>query len=103
MRVDARETHAGWYRWEGDDLFLSLKVQPRASADAIGEPAGDHLRVRLTAPPVEGKANAELRRFLAKLFAVPPSRVELISGELSRLKRVRIQKPGRYPDFLPSR
>ncbi|MBK8636914.1 MAG: YggU family protein [Chromatiaceae bacterium] len=90
-----------WHRWEGEDLLLSLRVQPRASADAIGEVAGDHLKIRLTAPPVEGKANAHLRRFLAKLFAVPPSRVTLVSGEQARLKRVRIQAPGRLPDFMP--
>lgn len=91
---------ANWYRWDGDDLLLSLRVQPRASADAIGEPAGDHLKVRLTAPPVEGKANAHLRRFLAKLFHVPQSRVELIGGEQARLKRVRIQAPGQLPAFM---
>lgn len=91
---------ANWYRWDGDDLLLSLRVQPRASADAIGEPAGDHLKVRLTTPPVEGKANAHLRRFLAKLFHVPQSRVELIGGEQARLKRVRIQAPGQLPAFM---
>lgn len=92
-----------WYRWDGPDLLLSLRVQPRASADAIGEAAGDHLKIRLTAPPVAGKANAHLRRFLAKLFAVPQSRVALVSGEQARLKWVRIQAPGRLPDFLPPR
>ena len=91
----------GWYRWEGEDLLLSLKVQPRASADAIGEAAGEHLRVRLTAPPVEGKANAQLRRFLAKIFAVPQNRVELVSGDQARLKRFRIRAPARLPDWLP--
>jgi uncharacterized protein len=92
-----------WFRWEGDDLLLSLRVQPRSSADAIGEAVGDHLRVRLTAPPVEGKANASLCRFLARLFAVPQSRVALISGEQARLKRIRIQAPGRLPEFIPPR
>jgi len=99
--VKFTEKSAGWYRWEGEDLILSLKVQPRASADAIGEAAGDHLKVRLTAPPVEGKANAHLRRFLAKVFAVPQGRVELISGDQARLKRLRIRAPGQLPDFLP--
>ena len=83
--------------------MLSLRVQPRASADTIGEVSGDSLKIRLTAPPVEGRANAHLRRFLAKLFAVPQSRIELVSGEQARLKRVRIQTPGRLPDFIPPR
>lgn len=92
---------ANWYRWEQGDLLLTLRVSPRASADAIDEPRGDQLRVRLTAPPVEGKANAHLCRFLAKLFGVPPSRVALVSGELARIKRVRILKPDRLPEFIP--
>ena len=83
--------------------MLSLRVQPRASADTIGEVSGDSLKIRLTAPPVEGRANAHLRRFLAKLFAVPQSRIELVSGEQARLKRVRIQTPGRLPAFIPPR
>lgn len=83
--------------------MLSLRVQPRASADTIGEVSGDSLKIRLTAPPVEGRANAHLRRFLAKLFAVPQSRIELVSGEQARLKRVRIQTPGQLPDFIPPR
>lgn len=100
-------TNAGWYRWEGDDLVLNLKVQPRASADSLEEPAGDQagdeLRVRITAPPVDGKANAHLGRFLANCFGVPPSRVEVISGAQGRHKRVRIRQPKRLPTFLPPR
>ena len=100
-------TNAGWYRWEGDDLVLNLKVQPRTSADSLEEPAGDQagdeLRVRITAPPVDGKANAHLGRFLATCFGVPPSRVEVISGAQGRHKRVRIRQPKRLPTFLPPR
>ena len=96
-------TGAGWYRWEGEDLVLSLKVQPRASADAIEASAGDQLRVRITAPPVDGKANAHLGRFLAHYFGVPPSRVEVVSGAQGRHKRVRIRRPEQLPTFLPPR
>ena len=96
-------TNADWYRWEGEDLVLNLKVQPRASGDAIEAPAGDQLRVRITAPPVDGKANAHLGRFLAKCFGVPPSRVEVISGAQGRHKRVRIRQPEQLPSFLPPR
>ena len=49
-----------WYRWQGETLRLALRVQPRAREDAFGEPLGDELRVRIKAPPVEGKANARL-------------------------------------------
>ena len=92
--------NVGWFRWEGEDLVLNLKVQPRASADAIEEPAGDQLRVRITAPPVDGKANAHLERLLAKCFGVPPSRVEVISSAQGRHKRVRIRQPEQLPSFL---
>jgi hypothetical protein len=43
-----------WYRWDGDDLILSLKIQPKASRDELAEPLGDALKVRITAPPVDG-------------------------------------------------
>jgi uncharacterized protein (TIGR00251 family) len=91
-----------WYRWDGKDLLLDLRVQPRASRDAFGEPLGNRLKLRLTAPPVEGKANAHLTRFLAAAFGVAKSRVRLESGASSRNKRVRIQAPERLPlDLQP--
>lgn len=87
----------GWYRWEGADLILQVRVQPRASRDEFAEVQGNHLRVRLTAPPVEGKANAHLCKFLAQVFQVPKSRIALLSGETSREKRLRIVRPRRLP------
>jgi uncharacterized protein (TIGR00251 family) len=88
---------AAWYRWQGDDLLLTLRIQPRASRDEIAGPYGDALKVRITAPPVDGKANAHLLRFLAELFGVSPSAVELISGETGRDKRVKITRPQHLP------
>lgn len=89
-----------WYRWEGADLVLSLRVQPRASRDELLGSEGEHLRVRITAPPVEGKANEHLRRFLAELFGVPRTRVELLAGGQSRTKRWRVRAPGRLPPLI---
>jgi uncharacterized protein len=86
-----------WCRWEDEDLILSLRVQPRAKKDELVGPDGGYLRVRITAPPVEGKANARLRRFLAREFGVPQTRVELLAGDRGRLKRVRIQAPRKLP------
>ena len=86
-----------WYRWSGEDLELTLRVQPRAPQDAfVAEPDGA-FRVRIKAPPVEGQANAALRRFLADAFGVPQSRVEFRAGEQSRLKRLLIRSPRRFP------
>ncbi len=90
-----------WYRWEGSDLFLSIRLQPRASRNEVVGPQGDNLKVRLTSPPVDGKANAQLGAFLADQFKVPKSQVSLISGETGREKRIRIESPRRLPDWLP--
>lgn len=86
-----------WYRWEGDDLLLHLRVQPRGGSDRFIEPHDDRYKVRITAPPVDGKANAHLLRFLARAFGVPRNRVALLSGETSRNKTFRIEKPCKYP------
>lgn len=89
----------GWYQWQGERLLLSVRVQPRASQDEIVGPHGaDSLKVRITAPPVDGKANAHLIKFLAKSFGVPKSQVELISGTTGRDKRLAIDKPKRLPE-----
>ena len=86
----------GWFRWEGTDLVLNLLVQPRASRDElVGVHGSDFLKVRITAPPVEGKANVHLERYLAKVFGVPRSRVLLVGGTSSRRKTFRINRPRR--------
>ncbi len=75
----------------GDDVRLTVHVQPRASrTEAAGE-HGDALKVRLAAPPVEGEANRELVRWLAKQVGVPPSRVRIVTGESARRKVVEIE------------
>ena len=91
-----------WFRWQDGDLLLSVRVQPSAKRDELLGPEGAHLRVRITAPPVEGKANEHLRRFLATVFEVPQSRVELVAGGQARIKRLRVRAPARLPDIVPS-
>lgn len=89
---------AGWYQWKDDTLLLSVRVQPRASKDEIVGPHGnDSLKVRITAPPVDGKANQHLIKFLAKAFGVARGQVNLISGETGRDKRLAINDPGKFP------
>lgn len=84
---------ANWYHWDGSDLVLRLRVQPRAGRTAFAEPFGDALKVKLKAPPVDGRANTELLRFIAERFGVPRSAVMLISGQQSRIKQLRVQDP----------
>ncbi len=70
---------------------LAIRVTPRASRDEIAEVMPDgSIRVRLTAPPVEGKANKALIKFLAKVLGVAPSRLEIIAGETGRDKLVSV-------------
>ncbi|WP_126452572.1 DUF167 family protein [Sulfuriflexus mobilis] len=86
-----------FYRWQGEDLILLVRLQPRASRDEIiGEQDG-RLKIRLTAPPVEGKANGLLRKFLAKTCGVAPQQVMLESGDSQRNKRLRIRAPRQLP------
>jgi uncharacterized protein (TIGR00251 family) len=67
-----------------------VRVQPRARRDEIRGLHGDELKIRLTAPPVAGKANQALQKFLAKHLDVPPSAVEILTGHTSRHKRVHV-------------
>jgi uncharacterized protein (TIGR00251 family) len=90
-----------WHRWDGTDLLLEVRVQPRASRDAFVLEDG-RLRVRTTAPPVEGAANEHLCRWLAREFGVAPSRVHLVRGAASREKSFRITAPVRVPAPLAS-
>jgi len=86
-----------WYRWDGADLLLTLQVQPRASADAWVGPLDDAYKIRISAPPVDGKANAHLIKFLAKAFGVSRRQVTLLQGAAARRKRFRIQDPVKFP------
>jgi uncharacterized protein (TIGR00251 family) len=92
-----------FWRWDGDDLVLDLKVQPRASRDELAEVLGDRLKVRITAPPVDGKANDHLMKFLAKTFRVARSDVTMLSGQTGRDKRLRIHAPAQLPPIIPAR
>src|SRR5436309_15803784 len=71
-------------------VTLSLRVQPRASRNAVVGWTGDTLNVRLTAPPVEGAANVACLEFLADLLDLPQSQLEILRGSRSRTKVIRI-------------
>ena len=74
-------------------IILNVKVIPRASKDSIQGILGDALKVRIQAPPVEGKANAHLVRFLSKQWKIPRASIEILSGGTGRNKRLRITDP----------
>lgn len=89
-----------WLKWDGEDLLLTIHVQPRASRDEIGGPHGDRLKIRITAPPVDGKANTHLLTFIARAFGVAVADVELIAGQTGREKRLRIHRPRKLPEAV---
>lgn len=83
-----------WLQGRGDCIVLSLHVQPGAKTTAVAGLHGAALKIRLAAPPVDGKANACLLAYLAELLGVPKSVVELVSGHRSRSKRVAVRGIG---------
>ncbi len=78
-------------REEKDGVVFKVRVQPRSSKNQVAGLFGDALKVRLTAPPVEGEANEACCAFLAKLLEVPRSRVEIVSGHTGRNKLVGVE------------
>jgi len=73
-----------------DGVLLSVKLQPRASKNEISGPLGGELKIKVTAPPVDAAANQALIELLAKKLDCPRSRVELIRGQTSRHKTVKL-------------
>jgi len=69
---------------------LSVRLQPRARRDEIVGERGGAVVIRVTAPPVDGKANEALCRLIARAAGVPPSRVSVVRGHTSRDKLVRV-------------
>ena len=82
---------------ENPDVILDVHIQPRASKDEIVGFHGDRLKIRITAPPVDGKANQHLLSFLADVFKVPKRNVVLLAGETGREKRIKIISPRVIP------
>jgi len=80
-----------------DGLVLRLYIQPKASRDSIVGLHGDEVKVAITAPPIDGKANAHLVKFLAKQFRVAKSQITIEKGELGRHKQVKIIHPQHIP------
>jgi len=79
-----------YLRVQSDAVLLSIKLQPRASTNEIGEPLGSELRIKVTAPPVESAANEALVRLLAEKLNCARHQVELVRGHTSRHKTVKL-------------
>ena len=77
-------------RDSGKGATFSVRVQPRARRNAVAGEVGNALKLALTAPPVEGKANTACIEFLAELLDVPRSSITIAAGETSRNKLIRV-------------
>lgn len=82
------------------DLILRLYIQPKASRDKIVGLHGDEIKIAITAPPVDGKANSHLSKYLSKQFKVAKGQVVIEKGELGRHKQVRIIQPMVIPALI---
>lgn len=85
---------------EGDDLIVKLYVQPKASRDKIIGLHGEELKIAITAPPIDGKANEHLTKYLSKQFKVAKKNIAIEKGELGRHKQVRVHSPSHIPDIV---
>jgi uncharacterized protein (TIGR00251 family) len=74
----------------GDGVAFSVKIHPRARRNVITGTVGDALKLSLTAPPVDGKANAACIEFLADLLKLPRSSITIAAGQSSRNKLIRV-------------
>lgn len=83
-----------WYEEKNGCIEIMLRVVPRASKDSIqGKMEDGCLKVRIQAPPVDGKANQYLVKYLSKAWEIPRSHIEIVSGETGRNKRIRLLMP----------
>jgi uncharacterized protein (TIGR00251 family) len=96
-------TGDSFFAWEGDVLVVNILGKPSASKDAIGKAKGTQLKISVTAAPVNGKATDHMVRFLAPLFGVPVSRIEVVFGQENVNKQLRITAPSKLPEVFQSK
>ena len=76
---------------KGNDVVLLVRLTPNSSKNEVCEISDEFLKVKVTAQPIENKANKELIKFLSDSFDIPKTRLELMSGDKSKLKRILIK------------
>ena len=90
-------TGDSFFCWDGDILIVNILGKPSARRDAIGEPQGNQLRVSVKAKPENGKATDYMVRFLAPLFGVKATDIEVVFGQENVNKQLRIKAPAQLP------
>lgn len=74
-----------------DGMVLCVKLVPNSSHSKIIDFSSEYLRIKISSPPIEGKANSELISFISKTFQINKSKIQIISGEKSKLKKILIK------------
>ena len=82
-----------FYAWDDDVLVLNILGTPSAKKDIIGKPKGNQLKISVTAAPVGGRATDHMVKWLAKVFEVHRSDIEVVFGRMSIHKQLRITRP----------
>jgi uncharacterized protein (TIGR00251 family) len=82
---------AAHVREDADGITIDVLVQPRASRARVGPVHGDRLKLAVTAPPVDGEANAAVVELLARALAVPRSAIDVVAGTAARRKTIRVR------------
>ena len=90
-------TGDSFFAWDGDTLVVNILGKPAASKDAIGKPMGTQLKVSVTAAPKDGKATDHMLRFLAPQFGVAVADIDVVFGQESIHKQLRIKAPKKLP------
>ena len=90
-------TGDSFFAWDGNVLVVNILGKPSAAKDAIGKPKGTQLKISVTAKPLNGKATDHMVRFLAPLFGVNVSAIEVVFGQENVNKQLRITAPTKLP------
>src|SRR5512138_2428512 len=88
------------YTWDGDTLVLNILGTPNAKRDAIGKVKGHQLCVSVTAVPRAGRATDHMVRFLAEVFGVKISDIQVVFGRMNVNKQLRIKAPRNLPEII---
>lgn len=86
--------------WQGSRLVVTLRVHPGSRRNQLEQDEEGVLRLRVNAPPVDGKANHAVVCLLAEYFGVPKSSVQILAGDSSRTKRIAVEAPVCFPKAL---
>jgi len=89
-----------FFQWQGDDLLLICHIQPRAKETSIAGTHNDKLKIRVSAPPIDNKANQQITSFLAIEFDIKKSNITLVSGQQHREKKFLIKSPKNIPKWF---